>query len=68
MITFLSLKRFKASLMEFLLGHLKKFPLEMWEGGQMDKSSYANGGFIASVHVPRMGEGVNFCHSGALIE
>ena len=57
MIIFLSLNGFTVFFfMEWLLGYLKPFPLEMGGGSQMGKSKYAMGGVIVRVHVRKMEE------------
>ena len=43
--------------MEFLIGCLETFPLEMDGGGQMGKRTYTMGGVVANVNVRTMGEG-----------
>ena len=51
--------------MQFLIGYLKTFPLEMG-GGQMNKSTCAMGvEVIANVHTRTIGRGgSNFCDFG----
>ena len=55
--------------MEFLIGCLETFPLEMDGGGQMGKRTYTMGGVVANVNVRTMGEGggSNFSHFGVYV-